>query len=251
MPLTINYLVDFPVGFAEAIQTQLNKEEEYYVEWFDDDSEFPTLMASAASMNEANWEVLEKVNQDDEENTWSKVNKFDVESYVDVAEKDSDDLKPKKREVKPLWKSEEKKEKTSNDDISGDLDSDIIALYFEQKARSKNARRSGHLSKLENLRTVDCHYFKGVYDMGTAKSKEQQDKLAAMDSQHGFFTWRNKNYALRRAAKNIQTKDYWLGFYLHYDVRANVRSKSKNMDMGEFSVFDPLSSRNPTKVPFE
>ncbi|KAI8876895.1 hypothetical protein K501DRAFT_161598, partial [Backusella circina FSU 941] len=101
----MSQLQDFPIGFAEQINNNNNKDEQqndtvFYVEWFDNASEFPGL-ASATTKSDlqgGNWELLQRKEtamEDDEhiilplkeDASWSNLNtKKSEKPYAQVAE---------------------------------------------------------------------------------------------------------------------------------------------------------------------
>jgi hypothetical protein len=198
------------------------------------------------ALEDATWEVLEKTEIHNENLTlvpenddWSKINAFDTHSYLDVAEKNADELKPSKRTVQPLWSSQDKTEKDGdNNDGDGDADDefDPTTLYEAHKSQRKLAIRSSHLSKLETLKTFDT-IIPGMYEMGTSKTEPEfypQEKGADI-----YWNFKSKKSALITAARMNNFIRRWPG-----PTDREIENRRSKVDFKEYDVFDNFKKRD-------
>jgi hypothetical protein len=175
--------VDFPVGFSETT-TQNNDQDGavFYVEWLDNNEEFPDLFTKPAEV--ATWELLEPNEKEEftlvqETNDWSKINAFDLHTYLDIAEKNAETLVPLKRTIHPLWSNqkcshEDPVNKNDGDDtmLYSD-DDDLTTLYQAYKSQKKLAMRASHLSLTRNLRLYDNIMHRGIYQSATTENADE------------------------------------------------------------------------------
>lgn len=177
--------VDFPVGYAEVTEHG-DSDTVYYVEWLDNGSEFPDLTGGSNKKHQNNvdptWELLEHHELDHEdltlvadEDNWSKINAFNKHSYVEVAEKNADELKPTKRALQPLWPPIPKTAEASTDESNTSEDEDCLDCYSYHKSQSKTANRSSHLRRLRQLKLADNQFPAGFYQLATSKDGPTED----------------------------------------------------------------------------
>lgn len=181
-------LQDFPICFAE-FNPQLDESSEFYVEWLDNNEEFPSL-SNMNNLNGGSWEVLQRKELNDNESfnvvpaeeDWSTLIQNDGQKpYAKIAEYAAC-LQPLKRPVKPLWP-----ERSSNikknisaaalEDEDKDILFDTSSMYQDnlgeelkssQKGRSRKAARYSKNRKLHDLRTIDIH-IDGILSIATSR----------------------------------------------------------------------------------
>ncbi|KAI9362863.1 hypothetical protein BD770DRAFT_381952 [Pilaira anomala] len=176
---------DFPVGFAEIKETsdEVNDDTVFYVEWFDNNSEFPSLSTTNDhNLTGGAWELLQRkeMNEEEDEHTlvpvegdacWSKLSTpGSKELYANVAEKHAE-LKPTKRIIQPLWpnidikKKEQPKTQVDLEEDQPDLGDELITY---RKLQSRRSNRMASRRKLHDLRTVDIHV-EGIVRLATTR----------------------------------------------------------------------------------
>lgn len=177
----LNQQEDFPVGFAEIKETsdQVNDDTVFYVEWFDNNSEFPSLSTTNDhNLTGGSWELLQRKEMNEDEHTlvpvegdaWSKLSTpGSKELYADVAEKHAD-LKPTKRTIQSLWPNIDlkKKEQPKPKDLEEDQPDLGDELITNRKFQSRRSNRMTNRRKLHDLRTVDIHV-EGIVRLATTR----------------------------------------------------------------------------------
>lgn len=179
---------DFPVGYAEQTEKyhQIDDNTTFYVEWLDDNAEFPGLSNNNNNKNltSGNWELLQRKECNEEEHTlvpveddaWSKLTTPGTnELYANVTEKNAAELQPTKRTIQPLWsninkKQPSKKEEENKEDIDEDSYQDNLSydLIDTQKSQSRRANRLSSKRQMHDLKTVDIHV-EGILRLATSK----------------------------------------------------------------------------------
>lgn len=241
---SIVYQADFPIGFAENREEQTSTA--YYVEWLENSSEFPDLITTNTDLSGGNWELLQKKEIDHEDHTlvplddaWAKISSLeeDKHSYVEIAEKNANELKPSKRSIQPLWPHHPvKRQPAMNNEQQEDYYDDLyqdIDLFNAHKSQSKNANRSRHLRKMHNLRTTD-HYVQGILRLATSHGHNVENpNLKYLGYQDVKVS--NKAQALAFTAK-FNAKKYGI-------PKDNGGVKNHKTDFGEYSVNDMITRR--------
>lgn len=187
--LTANLMQeDFPVGFAEQKENhhQIDDNTVFYVEWLDDNAEFPGLSGNTNQNNFTfgNWELLQRkeVNEDEhtlvpvEGDAWSKLTTPETnELYANVTEKNASELQPTKRVIQSLWSNINNKKNNSkkeeNDEINEDTYQDDLAydLVDIHKSQSRRANRLSAKRQMHDLKTVDIHV-EGILRVATSNT---------------------------------------------------------------------------------
>ncbi|KAG2204943.1 hypothetical protein INT46_005369 [Mucor plumbeus] len=257
---------DFPIGFAED-RNQLEDTTEFYVEWLDNNSEFPGLAASSlnnANLNGGNWELLQRKELNDEDNiveedegAWSKINTSEQHPlYAQVAEKNAVELQPTKRRIQPLWPitshtniNEKKQDAINEDDYNDDLGAELIDAH---KAQSRRANRMTKLRNFHDLRTIDVHV-EGVFRLATSHKgttdvtwlpydTSNQDLIISYQGNNLLnLNLNTKSQALRYSARfkhNVKK----FSFKSAYSTSSGTKHPAFP-DSGEYSVHSQITKR--------
>ncbi|KAI8991659.1 hypothetical protein BDF20DRAFT_909408 [Mycotypha africana] len=171
--MTVSFQQDFPISFAEEMATKTDSApNKFYVEWFDNSNEFPTLTSSGSNH-------LGKMTVPSKVGTWELLQKTDLkiddhqqeqgpqQLYSQMVEKNATELQPSFRTVQSLHSNPKQKKKSQQDnDVVVEEDPSLnVDLYDIHKSQSRRANRPKHMKA---GRKVDVH-IEGTLRLATSR----------------------------------------------------------------------------------
>ncbi|KAG2194797.1 hypothetical protein INT47_004128 [Mucor saturninus] len=254
--MSTNSEADFPVGFAEQ-KDQIEADTVFYVEWLDNNSEFPGLAFNECPLNGDNWELLRRNEIDDEDHTcimveddsWSKLSKSNLNQlYAAVVEKNAAELQPTKRAIQPLWPNTKTKKTIKVENIEDVYEEDLaLDLNDVHKSQYRRAHKLTSRRKLHDLKIVDLHV-EGILNLATSHhNKTRVDWVPYQKDLSNFDRTRLETYTDGLLNSNISDRDIAIRYsarfshntkrYLYnYFNKRPIQKRSHFPDNEEYSV---------------